>query len=156
MRETARERSSDFDEKKLTDFLPPKEFQSATFVKYTFHKRIACECGTGENLRNANAAGGRPRFARVPRASARIRSRSKGCETRRLGRGEPVKYWEIIADRGSLTRGGLVLRHRRAFDQARIAFLRRCAARRKTVLLHLLRDQSDLRNTIRVKFVLVL
>ena len=33
MRETARERSSDFDEKKLTDFLPPKEFQSATFVK---------------------------------------------------------------------------------------------------------------------------
>ena len=45
MQETARERSSDFDEKKVTDSLPPKEFQSPTFVKCTFHKRIACERG---------------------------------------------------------------------------------------------------------------
>jgi len=30
---------------------------------------------------------------------AAIRIRSKGCETRRLGQSEPVKYWEIIADR---------------------------------------------------------
>ena len=25
--------------------------------------------------------------------------RSEGCETRRLGQSEPVKYWETIADR---------------------------------------------------------
>jgi hypothetical protein len=39
MRETARERGSDFDEKKLTDSLPPKEFQSATFAKCTFPRK---------------------------------------------------------------------------------------------------------------------
>ena len=46
-----------------------------------------------------------PRFARIPRASARARIGSKGCETRRLGQGEPVKYWEIIGDKLSAAGG---------------------------------------------------
>jgi hypothetical protein len=58
------------------------------------HTRI-----TGANLRNANTAAGWPQFAPIPRAPARTGIRNKGCEARRLGEGEPVKYWEIIADR---------------------------------------------------------
>src|SRR5438105_8505801 len=38
---------------------------------------------------------------------------------------DSMKYWEIIA--GSVTRRGVVLRHRRAFDQARISLLCGCA-----------------------------
>jgi hypothetical protein len=83
MRETAGERSSDFDEKKLTDSLPPKEFQSATFVKYTFHKRIACWRGFTEHERRCQMGAIRG----IPRASTRTGIRSKGCETRRMGQG---------------------------------------------------------------------
>src|SRR5207253_10600661 len=61
--------------------------------------RIACERRTSANLWDANTAAGWPRFARIPRAYARTGIRSKGCETRRLGQSEPVKYWELIADR---------------------------------------------------------
>ena len=62
-------------------------------------KRIACERGTDADLRNANTVTEWLRFAPISRASARTGIRSKGRETRRLGQGEPVKYWEIIADR---------------------------------------------------------
>ena len=61
--------------------------------------RIACEHGTGADLWDANTVARWPGFTRIPRASAQTRIRSEGCETRRLGQSEPVKYWEIIADR---------------------------------------------------------
>ena len=57
--------------------------------------------------------------------------RSKGCETRRWGQSEPVKYWEIIADR--LHAEGWSYGIAEHLHQARISFLRRCTPRWKTI-----------------------
>jgi hypothetical protein len=59
---------------------------------------LLVSAGAGANLRNANTAAGWSRFADIFGALGRVGSAGEARTTRSMGKGDAVKYWEIIAD----------------------------------------------------------
>src|SRR4029453_15435435 len=54
--------------------------------------------GTCANLRHANSAAGWSRFADIFGALGRVGSAGESCTALSMGKGDAMKYWEIIAD----------------------------------------------------------